>query len=277
MVQMIDFNQSAQYILSIRLSTDGFSFSIYHPQQPEAVYFSSSPVNTQRSMAANVKAYLTETEELKHRFKQVNILIHTSRYTTLPLELYEDEQTDLLFYQNLPPQNNEVVLCNILGKSNLVILFGLDKLTHLFLTEHFPNARLFASVSPITEYLAHKVKPSDCVSPITEYLAHKVKPSDCRKLFAIFHPESVEVIAFEKEKLLLLNTYSISGLNDSCYYLLNIWLQAGYNQEDDQLYICGNNRVPQWEELPLRLKKYIRKLFIINPQMEFNDNSTTQQ
>ena len=246
MAQPIDFNKSEQYILSIRLSTDGFSFSIYHPQQSEEVYFSSSPVNTQRSMAANVKAYLTETEELKHRFKQVNILIHTSRYTTLPLELYEDEQTDLLFYQNLPPQNNEVVLCNILGKSNLVILFGLDKLTHLFLTEHFPNARLFASVSPITEYLAHKVKPSDC-----------------RKLFAIFHPESVEVIAFEKEKL-------------PCYYLLNIWQQVGYNQEDDQLYICGNNRVPQWEELPLRLKKYIRKLFIINPQMEFNDSAMSR-
>ena len=33
------------------LSTDGFSFSIYHPQQSEEVYFSSSPVNTQRSMA----------------------------------------------------------------------------------------------------------------------------------------------------------------------------------------------------------------------------------
>jgi hypothetical protein len=114
------------------------------------------------------------------------------------------------------------------------------------------------------------------VSPITEYLAHKVKPSDCRKLFAIFHPESVEVIAFEKEKLLLLNTYPISGLNDSCYYLLNIWQQAGYNQEDDQLYICGNNRVPQWEELPLRLKKYIRKLFIINPQMEFNDSAMSR-
>ena len=178
-------------------------------------------------MAANVKAYLTETEELKHRFKQVNILIHTSRYTTLPLELYEDEQTDLLFYQNLPPQNNEVVLCNILGKSNLVILFGLDKLTHLFLTEHFPNARLFASVSPITEYLAHKVKPSDCC-----------------KLFAIFHPESVEVIAFEKEKLLLLNTYPITGLNDSCYYLLNVWQQAGYDQETDQLYAIPLRQQP---------------------------------
>lgn len=122
MAQPIDFNKSEQYILSIRLSTDGFSFSIYHPQQESEVYFSASPVNTQRSMAANVKAYLTETEELKHPFKQVNILIHTSRYTTVPLELYEDEQTELLFYQNLPAQNNEVILCNILGKSNVVIL-----------------------------------------------------------------------------------------------------------------------------------------------------------
>ena len=56
MAQPIDFNKSEQYILSIRLSTDGFSFSIYHPQQSEEVYFSSSPVNTQRSMAATVKA-----------------------------------------------------------------------------------------------------------------------------------------------------------------------------------------------------------------------------
>ena len=35
MAQPIDFNKSEQYILSIRLSTDGFSFSIYHPQQSE--------------------------------------------------------------------------------------------------------------------------------------------------------------------------------------------------------------------------------------------------
>ncbi|WP_308763317.1 DUF3822 family protein [uncultured Bacteroides sp.] len=254
MAQPIDFNKSEQYILSIRLSTDGFSFSIYHPLYESEAYFSSSPVNTQRSMAANVKAYLTETEELKHPFKQVNILIHTSRYTTVPLELYEDEQTELLFYQNLPTQSNEVILCNILGKSNVVILFGLDKLTHLFLTEHFPNARLFASVSPLTEFFSHKCKQNEG-----------------RKLFAILHPESMEVIGFEKEKLTLLNSYPTSSLHDSCYYLLNVWQQAGFDQEKDALYIHSNTQAAQWEELLPVLRKYIRKLYIINPQMEFND------
>ncbi|CDD51804.1 DUF3822 family protein [Parabacteroides sp.] len=259
MVQPIDFNKSEQYILSIRLSTDGFSFSIYHPQRNEEVYFSSSPVNTQRSMAANVKAYLTETEELKHKFKQVNILIHTTRYTSIPLELYEDEQTELLFYQNLPSQSNEVILCNILGKSNVVILFGLDKLTHLFLTEHFPDARLFASVSPLTEYFSRKCKLDNT-----------------RKLFAVCHPESIEVIGFEKEKLFILNSYSVSGINDSCYYLLNIWQQAGFNQEEDKLYLVGTHRIPQGDYLSQLLKKYIRKLYIINPQMEFNNTEISR-
>ena len=259
MVQPIDFNKSEQYILSIRLSTDGFSFSIYHPQRNEEVYFSSSPVNTQRSMAANVKAYLTETEELKHKFKQVNILIHTTRYTSIPLELYEDEQTELLFYQNLPSQNNEVILCNILGKSNVVILFGLDKLTHLFLTEHFPDARLFASVSPLTEYFSRKCRLDDT-----------------RKLFAVCHPESIEVIGFEKEKLFILNSFSVSGINDSCYYLLNIWQQAGSNQEEDKLYLIGTHRIPQGDYLSQLLKKYIRKLYITNPQMEFNNTEISR-
>ena len=137
MIEKIDFSQSEQYTLSIRLSTDGFSFSIYNPLNGSDFFFHPYPVNTQRSMAANAKAFLAETEELKRPFKQVNILIHSERYTVLPFELYEDEQMESLFYQNLQKVNNETVLCNILGKSNTVILFGLDKLTHLFFSEHF--------------------------------------------------------------------------------------------------------------------------------------------
>ena len=86
----------------------------------------------------------------------------------------------------------------------------------------------------------------------------------------------MEVIGFEKERLTLLNTYPTSGINDAGYYLLNAWQQAGFDQEKDSLYIHGNNRIAQWEELPLLLQKYIRKLFIINPQMEFHDSSLSR-
>ena len=62
-------------------------FSIYNPLNGSDFFFHPYPVNTQRSMAANAKAFLAETEELKRPFKQVNILIHSERYTVLPFEL----------------------------------------------------------------------------------------------------------------------------------------------------------------------------------------------
>ena len=97
MIEKIDFSQSEQYTLSIRLSTDGFSFSIYNPLNGSDFFFHPYPVNTQRSMAANAKAFLAETEELKRPFKQVNILIHSERYTVLPFELFRKSCSTFLF------------------------------------------------------------------------------------------------------------------------------------------------------------------------------------
>ena len=56
------------------------------------------------------------------------------------------DRMDTVFYHNFPKGNNEIVLCNVLGRSNVVILFAIDKHTHLLLTEHFPTARYFLSL-----------------------------------------------------------------------------------------------------------------------------------
>ncbi len=165
----IDFTKSSQYTLSIRLSTDGFSFSVYNPLEECDFYFQTFAVNTQQSMAANVKAFLAQTTELKYTYRQINILIHTARYTSVPLELFEDEQMETIFYQNFRKQNNEIILCNVLGKSNLVILFTIDKLTHLFLSEQFPNARFFSTISPQIEYLTNRSKLGNRQEIICQY------------------------------------------------------------------------------------------------------------
>lgn len=253
MGETFDFSKSAQYTLSIRLSTDGFSFSIYNQLNGSDFFFRSYPVNTQRSMAANVKAFLAETEGLDLPYRQTNILVHSARYTPVPLELFEDEQMEALFYQNLPRQNNEIVLCNVLGKSNLVILFSIDKLTHLFLSEHFPKARFFASVSPQLEGLAVKSQLGNS-----------------RKLYAHLHPDSTDVFCFERGRLLLANTYATATTDDRSYYLLNVWQQLGFDAENDELQLTG--RIGQRDELTTLLKKYIRKVFIIQPQADFNES-----
>ena len=58
-------------ILSIRLSTNGFSFSIYNPERKENLYFQTVSVNIQHSMAGtfrrrtNGTAFLSESSQAK--------------------------------------------------------------------------------------------------------------------------------------------------------------------------------------------------------------------
>ena len=256
MIEQFDLNKSEQYTLSIRLSTDGFSFSIYNPLSGNDFYYRVYPVNTQRSMAANVKAFLAATDELKHPYKQTNILIHSFRYTPVPLELFEDEQMEAIFYQNLPQQKNEVILCNVLGKTNSVILFSLDKLTHLLLSEQFPAARFFSAVSPQIENLSYKSAQGNNL-----------------KLYANMHDRSVDAFAFNKGQLLLVNSFQTSGNNDINYYLLNLWQQLKFDQERDELHLIG--QLESRKEVTACMQKYIRHVYSINPHAEFNQSEST--
>lgn len=253
MPQLIDFSKSEQYTLSIRLSTDGFSFSVYNPTSESDYYYIEYPVNAMRSMAANVKTFLSNTRELEHTYRQVDILIHSVSYTTVPLEWFEDDALETLYYQNLPRRNNEIVLCNILSRSNSVVIFALDKLTHVYLSEKFPKARFFASVSPQIEHLS---------------AASRLGNNS--KLYVNVHPHSLDVFAFDKGKLLMLNTYQIQTGEDRLYYLTNVWKHLGLNQESDELHLAG---AVVKKELAEDMKKYVRKIYFVQPPSELNRSS----
>ena len=246
-MKAIDWNKSEQYTLSIRLSADGFSFSIHHPQDEDA-YHASFPINSSYSMTANVKKMLAVTEALRLSYQTVNILIDTPRFTLVPFDLFEDEQTEEFFYLNFPKKENETILCNILGKNNVALLFGVDKHTHQILTEQFPKARFFA-----------------CISPLLEYFQTKSREEETKTLYTHCHANQMEVFAFDKGKLLLTNSFSCKHVPDKVYYQLYIWQQLGFSQEKDQLWLAGD--IDSKEELTLELNKFIRKVHTF-PQKE---------
>ena len=226
MTERIDFTKSEQYTLSIRLSADGFSFSIYNPLTDNDFCFVPHPVNTGYSMTANLKGYADQYRSAEDiRINGLTFLYDSPRFTPVPLELFEDEQMDTVFYHNFPKGNNEIVLCNVLGRSNVVILFAIDKHTHLLLTEHFPTARYFSTASPLTEYFARKSRLGNS-----------------RKLYTHIREQQMEVFCFDKGNLLLINSFPCKQTTDHVYYLLYIWQQLNYNQEKDELHLTGNIR-----------------------------------
>ena len=75
MIETTDFTKSEQYTLSIRLSTDGFSFSIFNPLGDGELSFHEHQVDTSLSLTANLKQAFREVEWLNHSFRRVNVLM----------------------------------------------------------------------------------------------------------------------------------------------------------------------------------------------------------
>ena len=246
MIETTDFSKSEQYTLSIRLSTDGFSFSVFNPLNDGNFFFYEHDVNKSLSLTANLKQTFRDVEWLKHPFRRVNVIMADKRFTFIPLEFFEDEQAETVFYHNHPRKENETVQYNILQKNNIVVLFGMDKSTCTFLNEQYPNIKFYSQTSPLIEFFATKSRLGNS-----------------RKMYAHLCKDAVNIYTYERGRLLLANSFACKEINDQIYYILYIWKQLGMEQERDELHLTGY--LSDKNQLLSELRKFIRQVFIMNP------------
>ncbi|MEG1564315.1 MAG: DUF3822 family protein [Bacteroides sp.] len=255
-IDTIDFSKSEQYTLSIRLSTDGFSFSIYNPIHDDDLSFFEKEVDASLSLTANLKQAFRELEFLNHRYKRINILITGKRFTFVPLELFEDDQAETIFYYNHPRREGETIQYNILKKHNLVVVFGMDKSTFLFLNERYPDAYFYSQASPLTEYFSMRSRLGNN-----------------KKLYASLRKDAIDVYCYERGHLLLANSFECKQTADRIYYLLYVWKQLDFDQKRDELHLTG--LLKDKETLTRELRKFILQVFIMNPETNIDMQALT--
>ena len=96
---MILLNQNNILYPSVLVRMD-FLFSIYNPIHNDSLSIIEKEIDTSLSLTANLKAVFHESDFLNHPYKQVNIMMASKRFTIAPLDLFEEEQAELLFYHN---------------------------------------------------------------------------------------------------------------------------------------------------------------------------------
>jgi hypothetical protein len=239
--------------LSVRLSSEEFYFSIYNPTKEKAYSFISKKTNENLSMAANVKEVIKENDFLKHRYKRVNVMVITKRFTLIPFELFEDEQAEAILYHNHTRHENEIVLYNILKNANAVVVFAVDKSAYQQLIDQFPGAHFYCQASSLTEYFSGRSRQGNSL-----------------KMYAYQRKNSIDILCYDRGRVQLINNFKCSETTDVIYYLLYVWKQLDFNQERDELHLTGELR--DKESLVKGLKQFVRQLFVINPLSEFSLN-----
>ncbi len=249
---MIDFNRTKQYTLSIRLSTDGFCFSVHNPQADSQYAYQPYCIDPLKSITANLKAAIQETEMLRYTYAKVNVIITDTPYTIVPKEYYAESHQRELYLQNFPSSTeNTIILPNMVGEGQAVVLFGVERQLHQFITERYPKAKIYASVSPLIDYSVEK--------------SYTSSRSYC---LAYVHRRHTDLLCCANGTPLFVNTFTRYNTDDTLYFLLNCWQTLGLSQTDDTLHLVGTSR--NAKTLTRELEKFIQHIHIIRPAEEFH-------
>jgi glutaredoxin-related protein len=241
-------NEQNQNILSIRLSIDKFKYTTFDPFQENIATIADWELNPSLSLTANLKKFLHEEDDFNN-YKQVNVMLESSRYITVPIELFDDEQTELLFYHNITKHENEIILYNILQSINSVVIYSLDTSAHHLLITKYPEVKFYVHVSPLLEYFSAK--------------SHQ---GNNRKMYVNLRNEAIDIFCLDHGRLLLANSYDCREIADRIYYILYIWKQLNLDQERDEILFYGN--MPEKDMLIAQADKYIRHHYILNQSVE---------
>ena len=249
---MINFRKSKQYTLSIRLSTDGFCFAVHNPLADSEFAYMPYRVEPHKTVAGNLKTAIEETELLKHPYATVNIVLPDAPYTLVPKEYYAEQCAGDIYQQNFPLTSGSAeILSNIVGEEQAVVLFAIEKDLYKLITQRYPKAQIYASVSALINYGVEKSYAQN--SPYC--LAHLRK-------------QGTDLLCFSNGTPLFVNTFRGNNMADIQYFLLNCWQVLGLSQTDDTLHVAGTTR--NGKALTKELARFIQNIHPIRPAEEFH-------
>jgi|SRR5574344_32101 len=242
--------------LSIRLCSNGLSFCTYAPGQKEPFDYKVWDVNHTVSLAANLKEALMTEPMLKQEYQRVNVLVTTPHFTTVPVAAFRKEDIQDIYQFVFPKDKPQHVSYNVLRRSGIAIVFGLERSIYQLLLDDFPRARFYASASTLIEFFAEK-----------SFLGRG------KKMYVYLHEKEITIYAFEQGRMLYANTFDAQGVSDIQYYTLNVWKELDFDQIEDSLYVVGDVE-KRSKELTEKIRYFLQNVTLIDRSEDFKDRLT---
>jgi hypothetical protein len=252
-----DMENQGKGRIVIRVGRHHLSFSAIDMSQDEnPIVYEPFVVKSGMSIAANLRSALKESDIAAGSARKVLVMSDSPLLLT-PVELFE-ESTMAQFYQHaFPKSEQEQVMYNVLPDENTVAVFALNKDLLTVINDHFDDVKIVTALSPVFRHL------------------HRRSFTGSRnKLYGYFHDETIDIFAFHQNRFKFYNRYDARRMKDVMYFMLYVWKQLSFSQENDELYIVGD--IAERDLLTENLKQYVQKTYTINPSADFNRAASTQ-
>lgn len=220
-----DLNQTHDYILSIRISPDGFSFSVIHAHENRFLAFKSTPIKIshEKFITRRFAEWLDSEEITGKNFRQTGIIIYTEKFTLVPEAFFVRKKSagilQNLFENTIPT----TVLDNQLKKADARLLFSVPTQLNQLLQERFENA-------PI-------------LHPLQQIATNFFPEGNDPRVVLYLTSQSFCLLLFRNSRLIFANSFVVSAPADIAYFVVTVLNQERLPREKAELCLTGNERL----------------------------------
>ncbi len=217
----MDYELTKDHILSIRLTLDGFSFSIHCPSENEPMVYRDFPCQKGEDYIAHIEGVIEENQELSHSFANVYVVVATDRFLQMPQSLYIEEKMGQA-YAFTHGQSDDIVLSADNKANDIITIFGIESRLYHYLKRTFTVTAFYHSTQILLSYFSNKMKFGNY-----------------DKLICQIQNKTADLIAIKRGNACLVNQYRFKQVEDVVYYILATWQKIGLDSRRDQLQFYG--------------------------------------
>lgn len=217
----IDFTQSNKYILSIRLTSNGFYFSIHCPTDSTIFYQKSVTFSSFDNYLKNIEKLIFDYTFFTHNYIQINVIQVNERMTLVPNEIYDKKfQAKLLSYNFHSPIMK--AMSNGINNLDCKVIWDIDESHHNFLSRSLLNPSFKNHLSILIPFFYRLHNKSDSA------------------LFINFNDnDMMDAIAFSNENLIFAKTFVAKEPLENSYFIQKTWEILNMDAKTDVLFFSG--------------------------------------
>jgi len=231
MEQPNDSTEIKQYLLSIRLSSDGFRLSVF---DESSVLLTSKKTSNSLFSLSSDEIIKIITPDVQLNYRTVRLICESDRYLFIPASIFRSEEAaDMLHFQFKPVKTDQIIL-NRIPKWDTVNVFSIPKSVHIALTKMFPDAI-------IEHHLSY-------------FLTKFIKLQNGNSVYIQVRNNIMDVVIITNGGIQLINSYSFNTPEDFTYYTLNLFDTLSLDTENCKVFLYNSDNKP---ELQKTLEKYL--------------------
>jgi hypothetical protein len=137
--ETLDINSTENYELSIQVSPEGFSFCLLDTIRNKFVLMRAfEPEENKSFNSEKISELLDKDDFLLRKYKKVNIVMPSPRFTLVPAPLFDPAKKDEYFTFNHNLEEGNIIITNKITDPDTFIVFSVSRPIYDLINKHYP-------------------------------------------------------------------------------------------------------------------------------------------